>query len=257
MERKNNVRQQFDLLWLLIKKEVTLKYKRTYLGILWSLLNPLLSALALFIAFNIFMRFEMENYTLFLLAALFPWTWFSASVTMSTVTLTSNISLIRKVLLPKHFLIIATVVGQLINLIFAIPILVALVYYYDKSPALNWLVGIPLLILIQFIVTLGLSLLLSIVNAFFRDMEYVIGVSINMLFWLTPIVYPFEAVPEHYRIYLTINPLTYLIAAWRDIFLFNNIRWTNIGVSSITACVFFFIGWWLYKKLDGKLNEVL
>ena len=224
---------------------------------LWSLLNPILTAIVLFIAFKIIMRFEMENYTLFLLSALFPWTWFSASITMSTTTLTGNISLIKKVLFPKHFLIIATVVGQLINLIFAIPILVALVYYYGKTPSLNWFLGIPLLILIQFIVTMGLSLFLSMINAFFRDMEYIIGVTINMLFWMTPIIYPAEAVPEEYRVYLTINPISYLISGWRDIFLFNTIRWSNIGLSLIVAMTFFLIGWWAYRAFDKRIDEVL
>ena len=85
-----------DLLWLLTKKEITLKHKRTALGILWSLLNPILLALVLFVAFKIFMRIKMENYTFFLLSALFPWNWFSASITMSTGTLISNVSLIKK-----------------------------------------------------------------------------------------------------------------------------------------------------------------
>jgi lipopolysaccharide transport system permease protein len=257
LKTNKNIQHQLDLLWLLIKKEVALKYKRTYLGILWSLLNPLLTALVLFVAFKIFMRFEMENYTLFLLAALFPWTWFSASLTMSTATLTGNISLVKKVLFPKHFLIVAAVTGQLINLIFAIPILLLLVYYYGKAPALNWLVGIPLLIVIQFIVTVGLSLMLSMVNAFFRDMEYIINVGISMLFWMTPIIYPIEAVPENYRIYLTLNPLTYLISGWRDIFLSNTIKWPYIGISLIIAILFFLTGWIIFKALDKKLDEVL
>ncbi len=250
-------RQQIDLLWLLIDKEITLKYKRTYLGMFWSLLNPLLTAIVLFVAFQLFMRFEMEDYSLFLLAALFPWNWFAASLTMSSVALTGNVSLIKKVIFPKHFLIIATVFGQFITFIFSIPILVVIVYYYGKTPSLNWLIGIPLLSLIQFIVTVGISLLISMLNAFFRDMEYIIGVSINMLFWLTPILYPLNAVPEKYQIYLAINPLTYLISAWRDLFLLNTINFYNIGLSFLVATVFLLIGWWVFNTLDRRLDEVL
>jgi lipopolysaccharide transport system permease protein len=252
-----NIKQQYDLLWLLTKKEITLKYKRTYFGLLWSIFNPILTAIVFFIAFKIFMRFEMENYTLFLLTGLFPWTWFSASMTMSTVTLTSNTSLIKKILLPKHFLIIATVLSQLVNLIFSLPILAVLVYYYGMSPGSIWFIGIPLLILIQFVVTIGLSLFSSVINAFFRDMEYLIGVCINMLFWMTPIIYPLDMVPEKYRFYLTINPLTYLIASWRDIIISNTIIWSNLILSFIAAILFFSIGWWTYKILDKKLDEVL
>lgn len=250
-------RQQIDLLKILVKKEITLKYKRTYLGFLWSLLNPLLTALVLFIAFRIFMRFEMENYTLFLLAAIFPWSWFSASVTMSTNTLTGNIALIKKVLFPKHFLILATIIGQLVNLIFALPILLVFVYYYGKAPALNWLYGIPLLIVVQFIVTYGVALVISMVNAFFRDMEYIINVSVGMLFWMTPIIYPLEAVPEKYRVLLVINPVTYLIQSWRDIFLNNTINWHNISISLVTAVVVLLAGTFIFSRLNRRLDEVL
>lgn len=252
-----NYRQQFDLLWLLIKKEVTLKYKRTYLGVLWSLLNPILTSIVLYIAFSKFMRFEMKNYTLFLLAALFPWNWFSATVLMSTGTLTNYIGLIKRVLFPRHFLIIATVFGQLINLIFAFPILIILVYWYDKTVDINWLLGIPVLIIVQFFVTLGISLLLSMLNAFFRDMEYLISVSINMLFWMTPIIYPLEAVPEKYRIYLIFNPLTYLISAWRELILNNKIEWSYLGISAITGLVFLIIGSLVFILLGRKLDEVI
>ncbi len=184
------IRRKLDLLCLLTKKEITLKYKRTFLGIIWSLLNPILLSIVLFIAFNIFMRFQMENYIFFLLSALFPWNWFSASVTMSTGTLIGNVNLIKKVRFPRHFLVLATVLAQLVNLLFALPIIVCLTYIYGKGPGINLFLAIPILIALQFIVTTGISLAISMVNAYFRDMEYIIGVFISMLFWVTPIIYP-------------------------------------------------------------------
>jgi ABC-type polysaccharide/polyol phosphate export permease len=111
------LKRKRDLLWLLTKKEVTLKYKRTVLGIIWSLLNPILFALVLFIAFGIFMRIQMENYVFFFLSALFPWNWFSASITMSAGTLIGNVHLIKRIRFPRHFLILATILAQLVNLL--------------------------------------------------------------------------------------------------------------------------------------------
>jgi lipopolysaccharide transport system permease protein len=250
-------RQQLDLLKLLVKKEIILRYKRTYLGFLWSLLNPLLTGFVLFIAFKIFMRFQMEDYTLFLLAALFPWTWFSVSVSMSTNTLISNISLIKKVVFPKHFLLLATVVAQLVNFVFSLPILLVLVYSYGKVPTWNWLVAMPLLIAVQFVVCYGLGLMVSMVNAFFRDMEHIINVLLSLLFWMTPILYPLEAVPEKYRVYLSLNPATYLIQSWRDIFFSNRINWDYIFISMLTATVVLLAGSLVFKRLDRRLDEVL
>jgi len=250
-------RQQLDLLKLLVKKEITLRYKRTYLGFLWSLLNPLLTSLVLFVAFSVFMRFEVENFILYLLSALFPWTWFSTSVTMSPSILTSNVSLIKKVIFPKHFLVLATIASQLVNFIFSLPVLIVLTYYYGGAPAANWLIGIPLLAVVQFAVIYGISLIISIANAFFRDLEYLVGVLVSLLFWMTPIIYPLEAVPARHQIWLSINPVTYLIQAWRDL-LFNNVlNWQNVYISMITAAVVLVIGLWVYNRFEPKLDEVL
>ena len=246
-----------DLLWLLTKKEITLKYKRTFLGILWSLLNPIILAIVLFIAFKIFMRIQMEDYSFFLLAALFPWNWFSASVTMASGTLIGNVQLIKKVRFPRHFLVIATVLGQLVNLLFALPIIVGLAYFYGKEPGINWFLAVPILMVIQFIATTGICLAICMANAYFRDMEYIIGVFITLLFWMTPIVYPLDVVPGPYKVYLTINPLTYLITAWRDIFMANLIDWGNVGISFGISLVFFFVGILVFRKLGKRLDEVI
>jgi lipopolysaccharide transport system permease protein len=246
-----------DLLWLLTKKEITLKYKRTVLGILWSLLNPILLALIYFIAFKIFMRMQMENYIFFLLVALFPWNWFSASIIISTGVLINNVSLIKKIRFPRHFLVVATILAQLVNLLFAIPIIIVFSYFYGNGPALNWLLIVPILIVVQFIVTTGLCLCISMINAYFRDMEYIVGVAMSMVFWLTPIIYPLNIIPQKYRIYLAINPLTYLITAWRDIFLSNCIDWGNIGISFGSALIFLSFGIFLFQRLGKRLDEVL
>ena len=246
-----------DLLWLLTKKEITLKYKRTMLGIFWSLLNPILLAVIFFIAFKIFMRLQIENYTFFLLSALFPWNWFSASVIISTGVLNGNVSLIKRIRFPRHFLVVATILAQLVNLLFAIPIIIAFSYFYGKGPGVNWLLIVPILILVQFIVTTGICLCISMINAYFRDMEYIVGVAVSMLFWLTPIIYPLNIVPEAYRIYLALNPLTYLITAWRDIFMSNSIDWGNIGIAFGSSLIFLLLGIFLFQRLGKRLDEVI
>ena len=251
------LKRKIDLLWLLTKKEVTLKYKRTVLGIIWSLLNPILFALVLFIAFGIFMRIQMDNYVFFFLSALFPWNWFSASITMSAGTLIGNVHLIKRIRFPRHFLILATILAQLVNLLFALPIIVGFSYFYGKGLGVSWLVAVPILIVVQFIVTTGICLAISIVNAYFRDMEYIIGVFITLLFWMTPIIYPLDMVPQAYRIFLIFNPLTYLITAWRDIFMSNFIDWGSIGISLGSSLIFLLLGILVFQRLGKRLDEVI
>jgi len=257
MQINRTTRQRLDLLWLLVKKEITLKYKRTYLGFFWSLLNPLLTGLVLFVAFSIFMRFPTENFALFIMAALFPWTWFSTSVTMSTSALTGNISLIKKIIFPKQLLLLATITAQLVNFLFSLPVIVGLAFYYGSPPTLNWLIGIPVLVAVQFAVIYGLALMVSIANAVFRDLEYLVAVFISLLFWMTPIVYPLDAVPERYQRLLVMNPVTYLMQAWRDLFFSNAINWAYIAISMITASVVLLAGLLVFNKLDKRLDEVL
>ena len=257
MKRNKEFIRKKDLLWLLTKKEITLKYKRTMLGIFWSLLNPILLAIIFFIAFKIFMRIQMENYTFFLLSALFPWNWFSASIIISTSVLIGNVSLIKRMRFPRHFLIIAAILAQLVNLLFAIPIIIGFSYFYGNGPGVNWLLIVPILIVLQFIATMGICLCISIINAYFRDMEYIVGVAISMLFWLTPIIYPLNIVPEAYRIYLVLNPLMYLITAWRDIFMSNSFDWGNIGIAFGSSLVFLLLGLFLFQRLGKRLDEVI
>jgi lipopolysaccharide transport system permease protein len=251
------LRRNMDLLWLLTKKEVTLKYKRTVLGVFWSLLNPILLALVFFIAFNLFMRFGMENYTFFLLSALFQWNWFSAAVTASTVTLIANVYLIKKTRFPRHFLIAATTLAQLVNFLFALPVMLCVVLLYGGTPGSIWLVGIPILIVLQLVLVAGISLLTSMLNAYFGDMEHLIGVAITMLFWMSPIVYPLDMVPEEYGVYLLLNPLTHLITAWRELFMLNSMDWGNVGLFAVSSLAVFFIGIFTFQRLGRRLDEVI
>jgi lipopolysaccharide transport system permease protein len=116
---------------------------------------------------------------------------------------------------------------------------------------------VPILVLIQSTVTIGICLAISMVNAYFRDLEYIIGVGISMLFWLTPIIYPLKMVPNAYRPYLIINPLTYLITAWRDLFMSNAVNWSSIAISFGSSLVFLFLGILVFQRLGKRLDEVL
>ena len=249
--------RKFDLICLLTHKEFALKYKRTALGILWSLFNPLLSALVFFVAFKIFMRFQIENYTFFLLSALFPWSWFSSSVIISARSLVDNVTLIKKVVFPRQYLIASVLFAQMVHLLFSIPILLVLSATNARGPSWNWILGIPLLILVQLLFTFGVSLIISITNTYFRDIEYLVGVSMNLVFWMTPITYPMSSIPERFRPLALLNPLTSIMSAWRNLFLKNEILWKELGIASGMAVAFLVIGFYVFCKMEKRLDEVL
>ncbi|MGQ9778210.1 MAG: ABC transporter permease, partial [Thermodesulfobacteriota bacterium] len=189
-----NLKREIDLLLILTQNEITLQYKRTSLGILWSILNPLLLALVLYIAFTMILKVQIKEFPLFILSALFPWTWFANSVNSATVSLISNKSIIKKFPFPIHFLLIANILSQGVHFLCSLPIVAFLVYYYGKSINLIWLIGIPLLLFIQFIITLGACLAVSVINVYFLDFQFIVAFILNLLFWVTPIVYNFNIV---------------------------------------------------------------
>lgn len=253
-----NLQRDKDLLWILTQKEVTLQYKRTTLGILWSLLNPLLLAFALYIAFTIILKVQMKDFSLFILSALFPWTWFANSVSASTVSLIANKSLIKKFPFPKHFLITAGIFSQGINFLFSIPIIAFLVYYYGKAVGIIWLLGIPILLIIQFIITIGASLAVSVINVYFMDFQFIVAFLLTLLFWTTPIVYQFEIVPEAYRFwFMYVNPLTPLISLWRELFMSNSIRWGWLVIAMVGSLITFFAGLFIFLRLGKRVDEVI
>lgn len=253
-----NFQREMDLLWMLTQKEITLQYKRTSLGILWSLLNPLLLALVFYVAFTIILKVQIKDFPLFILSALFPWTWFANSVNTATVSLISNKSLIKKFPFPIPFLLIANVLSQGVHFLFSLPILAFFVYYYGKTPGLIWLMGIPILLVIQFIVTLGFSLAVSVINVYFMDFQFIVAFLLNLLFWVTPIVYDFNIIPEAFRfLLLYFNPLTSLISLWRELLMHNAFQWHWLLIAFLSSIIVFCLGFLIFNKLVKRVDEVL
>jgi len=255
---REKLQREIDLLWILTKKEIILQYKRTSLGILWSLLNPLLLAFVFYIAFNIILGVQIPNFPLFILSALFPWTWFSTSVSASSVSLISNKSLIKKFPFPKHYLLIASVLSQGIHFVFSLPIIIILVYIYGKHVDIIWLIGIPILLIIQFVITIGLSLAVSVINIYFMDFQFIVAFLLQVLFWITPIVYKFDNIPEIYRtLFLYVNPLAPLMSSWRELFISNTIYWDWVAIALVGSIVILFSGLLVFRRLSKRIDEVI
>jgi lipopolysaccharide transport system permease protein len=182
----------------------------------------------------------MKDFSLFLLSGLFPWTWFSNSVSASTVSFNANKSLIKKFPFPKHFLLVANVLSQAVHFLFSLPIIAFLVYYYGRTVGLSWLIGIPVLLVVQFLITIGACLAVSAINVYFYDFQFIVAFLLTMLFWLTPIVYQFDTVPETYRfLFMYFNPLTSLISSWRELFMSNIIHWSWLVIAILGSLIIF------------------
>ena len=252
-----NLKNYRDLIFVLTNKEIKIRYKNTFLGYLWSIANPLAFSFVFFIAFKVVMRIEIENYTLFLIAGLFPWQWFSNSINVSPLIFLGNASIIKKVNFPRNILPLATVLQDMLHFILSIPVIVVFLFIYHKSPSLSWLYGIPLLLSVQLLLIYGLSLMISSLNLFFRDLEKLVALLITFVFYFTPIIYPVTLIPEGYRYLINFNPLAPLMISWRNLFLYGTFESTYLSVISLFSIVTFIIGYSVYRKLSWKFAEVL
>ena len=252
-----SVQYLFDLTLVLTQKEMQVRYKNNVLGYLWSLLQPISFALVYFIAFKIFMRFKMENYTLYLLTGMFPWQWFANSVNEASATFTGNASIIKKINFPRNLLVTATIIKDAIHFILCIPVIMLFCFIYDSPISITWLYGIPILLVLQTVMTYGLSLIISTVNLFFRDLERLVTILVTFLFFLTPIVYNYEMVPEKYRQLLALNPVAFLMTSWRGLFLSGQMDWKAILVTLVWSVILYGLGQIIYKKLVWRFAEVL
>jgi len=251
------LRYVYDLILVLTQKEMKVRYKNSFFGYLWSIGHPLAFAFVFFVAFKVVMRIPMENYTLFLIAGLFPWQWFANSVAISTSVFLANTSIIKKVNFPRGSLVAATVLQDMIHFVLALPVIVFFMFLDGKSPSLPWIAGVPLLLAIQFAFTLGLSLFVSSVNLFFRDMERLTAIFTTLLFYFTPVIYPMSMVPERYRHFLNYNPVTPIVVSWRSLLLDGRFESASLLLGLLYAAASFAFGYWVYRKLSWKFAEVL
>ncbi len=244
-----------ELLKSNVKKEIRGKYKGSFLGVLWSFLNPLLQVLVYAIVFPYIMRIKTENYLQYLIVGIIPWTFFTTVLTQGMITVRINAGIIKKVYFPREILPISVALSGLVN--FFISCLIILLFCIIGGLGVSWhLVLLPVFAIIQFFLTLGIVLALSAINIYIKDVEYIVQFIINMLFYATPILYPTTLFPKKIRWVLYMNPLTELIEAYRDIFIYHQLPSVlSILYLIVITTVIFFIGLLIFRKLEKGFAE--
>jgi len=252
-----NFERYKDIILVLTLKELKVRYKGSFLGYVWSVLNPLLLAVVFYFAFKVVVRIPIENYSLFLISGLFPWHWFASSVGTAPSILLSNASIIKKVNFPRYLLPMASVLNDMVHFILSLPVLLFFGLAHKIYPSFVWFIGIPFLLFAQFLLVYGISLILSAINVFFRDLERLVFIGITLLFYLTPVFYDVSLVPEKYKLILSLNPMFGLITLWRGVFLNNTFDFSLYVVYLFYCTLVFIIGFYVFNRLSWKFAEVL
>ncbi len=254
----SRIRHYIDLITVLTQKEMKVRYKNTFFGYVWSIAHPLAFAFVFFMAFKVVMRIQMEGYAVFLIAGLFPWQWLSNSVNASPMVFLGNVTIIKKINFPRSILPLANVLQDMVHFLLSIPVIILFLFIYHKSPSLSWFYGIPLLLGIQLLMTYGLSLMISSINLFIRDLERLTVIGTTLLFYFTPVIYPETMIPEKYiKLILFVNPLTPLMISWRKLFLDGTLELSLLAASFTYSIFILILGYLVYAKLSWKFAEVL
>lgn len=256
-----------DLVRNLVVSEVKTRYRNSVLGFVWSLLNPLAMMMVFTIVFGVLRpNHEVANLPIYLLCGLLPWNFFSASVTSGMNSVVGNGNLIKKVYFPREVLPVAAILAQLVNFLLALIVLFGalIVFRTNFSP---WLWTLPLIILIQTCFSLGIGLVLSTLQVFYRDTQMIMDVVILAWFFLTPIFYTPDQIPSTIytigglefsaqRLLYILNPMASLINVYRDL-LYYGYR-TDIDFfirTALTAIVALGFGYWFFIRYSDRFGE--
>ena len=250
--------QYRELLKTNVKKEVRGKYKASFLGVLWSFVNPLLQVLVYALVFPYIMRLQTDNYLVFLICGIIPWTWFLMSLSVGTTCITSNSNLIKKVYFPREILPISNVTSGLIN--FAISCVIILLFVIFGGLGVTWhLIFLPLVMFIQYVLTLGILFITCAFNVYLRDTEYIVGFVLNMFFYATPILYNYKVFEGSKLMWIfKLNPLAHIVNAYRDIFYLHYIpHLDNLAIVFGFSVLLLIVGYLIFKKLEKGFAEEL
>jgi ABC-type polysaccharide/polyol phosphate export permease len=261
-----------ELTWNLTLRELRGRYKRSVLGWTWSLLNPLSTVLVFSIVFKFFLKVEppvgdpsgLHNFALFLLCGLVAWNYLSNGMNASMDSLVANRNLIEKVYFPREILVVSTVLSLLVSLLIELGVL-AVILLIVGNMVIPWIPIALCLVAIQTLFVLGIGLLLSVLNVYFRDVKHLMAIVLQALFYSAPIVYPIRLVPEKAELFgwvfplrqiYELNPLVTIIGTYRDVFY--DLRFPPLGDVAyllVWSVSLFAFGLWVFNRLERRLAE--
>lgn len=242
-----------DLLKQLVVKDLKLKYRRSFLGYVWSILNPLAIMLVMVIVFSNMFRWDIENYPVYLIIGQTLNNYMNTATTHSIYSILDNGALLKKVYVPKYIFTLAKVTSGLVDFLFSLGAMI-LVMLITRVPFSWYMLLIPLVAVQLYVFCLGLGLFLAQASVFFRDVQYIYNVVLAAWGYLTPIFYPVSMLPDTLRFWIThLNPMYFYLQQFRDLVLGRTLPEPGLVISGCVAAIFAMIlGSWSFKKSQSK-----
>jgi lipopolysaccharide transport system permease protein len=249
-----------ELLYNMVSREIRIRYKQTLLGVLWSILQPLLLMIVFVLVFSLLARMPSDGapYPIFAYVGLLPWTFFANSLSFAIPSLSNNENLIKKVYFPREIFPLAAVMAAAMDFLVACTIFGGMLVFYKIHLTANVLFVFPLLI-IQLMFTIGVSLVFSSINAFYRDVKYALPLGIQLWMFATPVIYSASMVPQRIKPwYMALNPMAAIVDGYRRALIQGmEPRADYIALAFAVSLLLLALGYTFFKRCEQSFADVL
>jgi lipopolysaccharide transport system permease protein len=248
-----------ELLLTWTMRDFKVRYSQSILGAAWAILQPLSLMVVYSVIFSVFIRVPTDGipYPVFAYTALLPWTFFANSLNLAIPSLVSNMNLVSKIYFPREILPLSTILVGFVDFLIASSVFVLMLLFYRVAVG-SVILLVPLVLLIQVILTLGISLLASAINVFYRDVRFVIPLALQIWMYLSPIIYPVNLVPERFRLLYFLNPMAVLIDTYRRTILFNQMPdWPYLGLAALVSVSLTVVAYRYFKRAEREFADVI
>ena len=235
------------------------RYQQSILGGLWAVAQPVATVAIFTAVFSLILKVDTQGipYPVFSYTAMVPWLLFSSSITDMADSIVGNMNLVAKIYFPRDVLVIAAMLARLLDFIIAYAVLIVLMMIYQQPVfRVSWLF-LPVILLVQLGLALGVGLILAAVNAFFRDVKHMVALLLQLWMYATPIIYPINLVPEWLRPYYFINPMAGVIEAYRAVMLYGRLPGIEFLTSALAASLVLIAGYVIFKRVEHRFADIV
>lgn len=245
-----------QMIYSLVRKELRGRYKGSVLGFMWTFLNPLLQLFVYTMVFSVILKSDIEKYYIFLFVALIPWNFFSACLTGGASSVINEKEMVKKIYFPRQVLPISYVTTAFVNMLLCFVVVFAVILVSGIGFNFQALIYLPIFLIVEYMLGLGIALISSALDVYFRDLEYILGVLSMAWTYLTPVMYSIEIVPESLMSIFMLNPMTPIIVGCRDILYYKQVpELSTLLHAFILGIIVVVVGWIIFDKCEKHFVE--
>ena len=247
-----------EMIFSLVRKDLRGRYKGSVLGFLWTFINPLLQLGVYTLVFSVIMRNGIEKFYLFLFVALMPWIFFSASITGGSTSVIISQDMVKKIYFPRQVLPIAYVTSAFVNMVLSFLVIFIVLILSGVGISIIAIMCLPVIMIVEYILCLGIAMLTSALTVYFRDLEYILSIVAMAWMYLTPVLYSVDMVPDKLQPLINLNPMTPIIIAYREILYYKQVpHFSTLIQATILGIFVLIVGNLVFNKLQRGFVEEL